>query len=74
MSSASNLHSVIQPFNKALTYVKNSKVPSMEPCGTPAKNIDPFKTYFLLKSPIALKLQNFVDITCRSFKVTKYGK
>lgn len=56
MSSASNLHSVIRPFNKALTYVKNSKVPSMEPCGTPAENIDPFKTYFLLKSPIALKL------------------
>ena len=35
--SANNLHSLLRPFGKSLTYVKNKRGPRMEPSGTPAQ-------------------------------------
>ena len=37
MSSANNLHSLLRPFGKSLTYIENKRGPRMEPCGTPAR-------------------------------------
>ena len=37
MSSANYLHSLLRPFDKSLTYIKNERGPRMESCGTPAR-------------------------------------
>ena len=37
VSSANNLHWLLRPFGKSLTYIKNKRGPRMEPCGTPAR-------------------------------------
>ena len=37
VSSANNLHSLLRPSGKSLTYIKNKRGPRMEPCGTHAR-------------------------------------
>ena len=37
VSSANYLHSLLRPFDKSLTYIKNERGPRMESCGTPAR-------------------------------------
>ena len=37
MLSANDLHSLLRPFGKSLTYIKFQRGPGMEPCGTPAR-------------------------------------
>ena len=37
MSSTNNLHKLLRPFGKSLTYIKNKRRPRMEPCGIPAR-------------------------------------
>ena len=36
-SSASNLHPLLRPFGKSLTYIKNKRGPAMKPCDTPSQ-------------------------------------
>ena len=37
MSSANSLHSLLRPFAKLLTHIKNKRDPRMDPCGTPVR-------------------------------------
>ena len=37
VSSANNLHLLLRPFGKSLSYIRNKGGPRMKPCGTPAR-------------------------------------
>ena len=50
VSSANNLHSLLRPSGKSLTYIKNKRGPRMEPCGTPAR-ISTQEEHWPLKLP-----------------------
>ena len=66
VSSANKLHSLLRPFGKSLTYVKNKRSPTMEPRGTPAliSNQDehwPFKTilcFLLVKKSLSILIKS----------------
>ena len=66
MSSANNLHSLLRPFVKSLTYIKNKRGPRIEPCGTPARVSTqeehwPFKIilcFLLVKKPFSISIRS----------------
>ena len=74
MLSANNLHWLLRPLGKSLTYIKNKRGPRMERCGTPTRISTqeehwPFKTTLcfllvkksfsaLIRSPHTLSVKN----------------
>ena len=79
VSSLNNLHSLLRPFDKSLTYIKIKRGPRMEPCGSPVQISTPdehwpFKItlcFLLVKKSFSILTIYRFDAVCKSFQHAK---